>query len=320
MNPSLRMILLAVGLFLVLAVMAGLYEFYRRASAAPPPDPIVQVLTRAETAWAATLLAFDQGAYEEAANCFLEDVVSPVGSVLERNPEAMAETGLSLEEWLIRKDSLYRERAGQVMETLFSGLADGTVNPLQVHAWLDRHAYPEWDMIGSAREETLLAERSRAATNWFRVFLEEEQTFPGLRAKVEEMYRRKWPAEGAPQLVFGPALSAEEQALTRNTIAVSSTLGYASFKVSVQSVFSGEDWEPPDVPILLTLSNRVVGGTGPAGTWDRAGPFHAYIKPPRGITRRYAHPIIANYRNLLLQEIEQALDELPAYREKESQP
>lgn len=317
-HSSTRMLFPVLGVFIVLVLSVGLYQYYRKTTAAAAAKARAAVLAKqageAESAWAEVLLHFDAGAYEQAADRFENSIRKPVRNLSQQRPDYAMPDAADPLTWLTRRESIYREHTGRATAILLDGLATGRVNPLRLDAWLQRHDYPELQQAGAAREEDILVARQAAATNWFRVFLEEEQRLPGLAPLVEDVYRGHWPDKHPMQLVFGPALSRAEQKATAKTLAVKTTLGYASFSVSPEDRLKDPDWQPPEVPILLTLSNRVVQGRADnSGPWDRAGPFHAYLNPPRVISKHFSGRILANYHRQLLKGIEEALEELPLH-------
>lgn len=182
----------------------------------------------------------------------------------------------------------------------------GDVSPIDLQDWLTEKDDPIlYDQL-SASEDWLIPKRQGQATNWYRIMFQNPAQDWISSQKVREILSSSLPPQGTQKIVWGPALSPEEQENTAGTLMITGMVQTAEFKAEPLDGFQTQNWKPSPLPLGVSLY-PVEMSSSLTSAWTRVKPIFIWRPPPPSISRSLEPEMQAQYKAALRRDLWAAL-------------
>lgn len=308
----------ALGLLAV--VMAGIFMMLpnpvpRLSSDGVPPswESVQTALLDQEASWS-NILAWITSGEILLAEQVLDQEHRPIWAAAQAHyPDRKMPTGLVIANWVQSREqditNLYHQHFSQAV----SRVASGDLALDQLEKWLDKRNDADLLDILEKSWEPLKEKRILAATNWYRVVFQNPDESLVNSASMENLVRKAARQPDFIKLVFGPAMSDEEQAATYNTLLITGQVQTASFTAELNNSFKEQTWKPSPMVIGCSLYPRELRKDRPT-QWADLEAVHAWMNPPGKISRSLEQQIQKSYRQKIQNRIRQEIISWPALK------
>jgi hypothetical protein len=282
----------------------------------PPWESVKTTLLDLDPSWSEVCSLITTGKVLRAEQ-LLDRELRPVWSAsLAHYPQQLMPTGDFLSSWVQSREQKVTDLLHQNFSQAVSRVASGDLALDQLEEWLAIRNDPYLLQILEEAWNPLIQDRISAASNWYRVVFQNPDETLIDSATLEKLVRKAARHPDFVKLVFGPAMSDEEQAATFNTLLVTGEVQTASFTAELNNSFKEQTWTPPTMIIGSSWYPRELRSEH-ATTWSDLDEIHAWRKPPSKISRGMSEEIQNSYIQSIRNEIRQGFIKWPAIESKE---
>lgn len=249
------------------------------------PQKVAALMKEADAAWGDAEKALAAGNAKGAQGAYHRAVAGDLKAYLDSNGAKEVEPGVTLAEWVEKREGPFREKALALMDEVFERLKEGKVPAQDVKQMLDSYEYDgfkEPKARYEARKGEIIAARTKAAARWLRV------EFRDAREKYRDwaipIIEEKWGGPNGYMITFDPALSFVEQRCTWKTARIEFKQEDQEYVLDKENSTWKEYGRIPAIPIGASAEITIEGAADYPTSWDAIAPMTAKESAPERIT------------------------------------
>jgi hypothetical protein len=282
----------------------------------PPPWASVKTtLMDLEPSWHQVCLLISTGQVLQAEQLLNREHRPMWSAAVAHYPRQGMPNGLSLTQWIQFREQEVTALLHQDFSQAVFRVASGDLALDQLEDWLAEREDPYLLQTLEEAWDKLIQDRISAATNWYRVVFQNPDETLMASASLETLVRKAARKPDFVKLVFGPAISDEEQAATYNTLLVTGQVQTATFTTEINNSFKEQTWTPPPMVIGSSWYPRELRKEH-ATTWSNLDEIHSWLKPPTKISRNLEEKIQKSYNQRIQNGVRQGFLQWPALEPK----
>ena len=209
--------------------------------------------------------------------------VGDVSHYVENYPDNEIKDGLTLKQWLDRRDQPYRKAVAENFPDVLKALETGAIpagEARQLKNYYKQAGFDEIVRQYQSAEPDIVAARARFAST--RLYVHISESSHGYPDLLRALIADRWNEEMEFQPIYGGTLGQAERSAAWKQLNIQVSQQNARYEVQGSE---RDKWRisPPQIPERVEIQFRMSGSSEIPTSWDKLPPFKASVEVPKSL-------------------------------------